>query len=56
MVNLSMNWLARLKRRIERRQKEHGVIDKREQALFRIGREQFLRLKEKGLSIQIFSL
>lgn len=32
------------------------VLDKKEQALFRVGREQFLQLKQKGIKIPIFTL
>ncbi len=31
-------------------------LDKNEQALHRIGREQFITLKQKGLKIPIFTL
>ena len=51
-----MKWLFKLLGKNEKKQRDNRPIDKQEQALFRVGREQFLRLKEKGLSIPIFTL
>lgn len=50
-----MKFLRRLFNK-EQKRKTLGPLDKQEQALRRIGREQFIRLREKGLSIPIFTL
>ena len=49
-----MKWLKALLNKPEKKRKT--IIDRKEQALYRIGRQQFLKLKEKGLSIPIVSL
>lgn len=51
-----MKWLFNIFNKGAKKEKRENSLNKQEQALFRIGREQFIRLKEKGLNIPIFTL
>lgn len=50
-----MNLMKIFSNRQEKKNSEKKIIDKREQALYRLGREQFKKLTEKGLTIPVFT-
>lgn len=47
-----MNWLLKI---FTKKNQERKRLDPKDQSLYQIGREQFLKLKEKGLNIPIFT-
>lgn len=52
-----MRWLTKIfENKNNKKEEKKNNLSKEEQALYKAGREQFIRLREKGLSIPIFTL
>ncbi len=51
-----MKWLINLFQKENKKRQTEKILIRHEQSLQRMGREQFIKLKEKGLSIPIFTL